>query len=116
MFELNGVASHVQVENAEGYAHPVVRRWRPFDLILANILADPLIELAPALRRHLAPDGRAVLSGLLDRQADAVVAAHRREGLELVDRAGSRPLGGAGIRPSGRRGEAFRALKPSTQA
>ena len=83
---LNGVASHVQVENAEGYVHRVVRRWRPFDLILANILADPLIELAPALRRHLTPDGRAVLSGLLDRQADAVVAAHRREGLELVDR------------------------------
>ena len=63
----------------------------PFDLILANILADPLIELAPALRAHLAPGGRAVLSGLLDRQADAVVAAHRRQGLRLLDQAQQGP-------------------------
>lgn len=81
---LNGVARHVRVEQAEGYAHALVRRTRPFDLVLANILADPLIELAPALRAHLAPGGRAVLSGLLDRQADAVVAAHRRQGLRLI--------------------------------
>ncbi len=68
-----------------------MRRRRPFDLILANILADPLIELAPALRAHLAPGGRAVLSGLLDRQADAVVAAHRRLGLRLLDQAQEGP-------------------------
>jgi ribosomal protein L11 methyltransferase len=85
--ELNKVAGHVQVEFGEGYGHPAIRRLRPFDLVLANILADPLIELAPALARHLTADGHAVLSGLLDRQADAVIAAHRRVGLELVDRA-----------------------------
>lgn len=89
--ELNGVAEHVRVEFGEGYAHPAIRGLRPFDLVLANILADPLIELAPALARHLAPDGHAVLSGLLDRQAEAVIAAHRREGLELVDRADGGP-------------------------
>jgi len=88
---LNGVAEHVRVELGEGYGHPAVRRLRRFDLVLANILADPLIELAPALARHLAPGGHAVLSGLLDRQADAVIAAHRREGLELVDRADHGP-------------------------
>lgn len=71
---------------AEGYRHPKVRVGRPFDLILANILADPLIELAPDLRRHLAPGGYAVLSGLLDRQAEAVLRAHRRQGLRLVAR------------------------------
>ncbi|MGE3295638.1 MAG: 50S ribosomal protein L11 methyltransferase, partial [Geminicoccaceae bacterium] len=88
---LNGVAEHVRVELGEGYGHPFVRRLRPFDLVLANILADPLIELAPTLARHLAPAGHAVLSGLLDRQAEAVIAAHRREGLELVDRADQGP-------------------------
>jgi ribosomal protein L11 methyltransferase len=85
--ELNNVAGHVRVEFGEGYDHPAIRRLRPFDLVLANILADPLIELAPALARHLTADGHAVLSGLLDRQAAAVIAAHRRVGLELVDRA-----------------------------
>ena len=64
---------------------------RPYDLILANILADPLVELAPALRAHLAPGGRAVLSGLLDRQAEAVVAAHRRQGLQLLGQAQQGP-------------------------
>ena len=49
--ELNGVGERVRAELAEGYGHPFVRRRRPYDLILANILADPLIELAPALRR-----------------------------------------------------------------
>lgn len=88
---LNGVAAHVHVELGDGYGHPAVRTLRPFDLVLANILADPLIELASALTRHLAPGGHAVLSGLLDRQADAVIAAHRREGLELVGRADHGP-------------------------
>jgi ribosomal protein L11 methyltransferase len=83
---LNGVAGRVRVVEAEGYRHPLVRRRAPFDLILANILADPLIELAPELRRHLAAGGHAVLSGLLDRQAEAVIAAHCRQGLHLVGR------------------------------
>ena len=82
--DLNGVGSRVRTVLAEGYAHSLVRLRRPFDLILANILADPLIELAPALRANLAPGGHAVLSGLLDRQAEAVVAAHRRQGLRLI--------------------------------
>ena len=83
--ELNGVGQRVRTELVDGYGHPRVRRLRPYDLILANILADPLIELAPALRAHLAPGGRAVLSGLLDRQAEAVIAAHRSQGLRLLE-------------------------------
>jgi ribosomal protein L11 methyltransferase len=82
---LNGVGPAVRAVLADGYRHPEIRRSRPFDLILANILADPLIELAPALRAHLAAGGRVVLSGLLDRQAWAVVAAHRRQGLRLLN-------------------------------
>ncbi|MFO1074040.1 MAG: 50S ribosomal protein L11 methyltransferase [Geminicoccaceae bacterium] len=82
----NGVRGRVEVLLGEGYAHKAIRRAAPFDLILANIFADPLIELAPALRRHLAPGGHAVLSGLLARQAPAVVAAHRRQGLHICRR------------------------------
>jgi ribosomal protein L11 methyltransferase len=82
---INRVAARVQTLVSEGYAAPAIRRT-PFDLILANILADPLIELAPDLARHLAAGGHAVLSGLLDRQADAVARAHIRCGLRLLHR------------------------------
>jgi ribosomal protein L11 methyltransferase len=83
---INGVASRVRTLVSEGYAAGAIRRAAPFDLILANILADPLIELAPALARHLASGGHAVLSGLLDRQAEAVTAAHTRHGPRLTHR------------------------------
>ena len=45
----------------------------PFDVVVANILANPLIALAPALARRLRHGGRIVLSGILDAQADAVI-------------------------------------------
>jgi len=48
-----------------------------FDLLLANILAGPLTELAEHLARQLLPGGHLVLSGILDEQADAVAAAYR---------------------------------------
>jgi ribosomal protein L11 methyltransferase len=53
----------------------------PYDLIIANILAGPLIGLAPALARALVPGGRLILAGLLDHQAEAVTAAYRRQGM-----------------------------------
>lgn len=77
----NGVASRVRCLVSDGYGSAVLRRSGPFDLILANILADPLCDMARATARNLAPGGIAVLSGLLDRQADRVVAAHRPWGL-----------------------------------
>jgi ribosomal protein L11 methyltransferase len=70
---------------SEGYANPRLRATGPFDLITANILADPLCALARGTARHLAPGGIAVLSGLLDRQAERVLAAHRLAHLRLVD-------------------------------
>lgn len=56
-----------------------------YDLILANILADPLVTLAPNVARALAPSGIAVLSGLLVRQAERVIAAYRSRGFSVVD-------------------------------
>jgi ribosomal protein L11 methyltransferase len=56
------------------------------DLILANLQADVLCELAPALAAKLAPDGRAILSGILREQVDEVVAAYARAGLVLDGR------------------------------
>jgi ribosomal protein L11 methyltransferase len=79
----NGVAGRVRVRWSEGYRSPAVRAARPYDLILANILADPLCEMARDLARHLAPGGTAILSGLFDRQAGRVIEAHRAVGLRL---------------------------------
>lgn len=82
----NHVASRVRAAVSDGYGNPLIRRAGPFDLVFANILADPLIEMAGDLRRHLAPGGAAILSGLLARQAPAVLAAHRRHGLREIAR------------------------------
>jgi ribosomal protein L11 methyltransferase len=82
----NGVAARVRCLASDGYGSAALRRSAPFDLILANILADPLCAMARATARNLAPGGAAVLSGLLGRQADRVLAAHRPFGLRLRDR------------------------------
>ena len=81
----NRVGRDVTAVLADGYRHHVIRGKAPFDLIFANILADPLCAMAPALRRHLAPGGHAILAGLLDSQAPAVIDVHRGQGLRLVD-------------------------------
>ncbi len=74
--ELNEVAARVECVTATGFHHPAFAAWRPFDLIVANILARPLMQLAPAMARHVRPGGSLVLSGILDRQRRAVIAAY----------------------------------------
>jgi ribosomal protein L11 methyltransferase len=70
---------------AEGVDHPLYRELAPFDLVIANILAQPLIELAPSIAATLAPGGTLILAGLLDTQAAAVASAYRREGMRPAD-------------------------------
>ena len=65
---------------------PLLTARAPFDLIIANILAGPLIELAPNFAKALAGGGMVVLAGLLDTQADSVAGAYEAEGLKLRDR------------------------------
>jgi ribosomal protein L11 methyltransferase len=83
---LGRARGQVELAVAAGLDHPRLRARAPFDLILANILAGPLIGLAPSVAGALAPGGRLVLAGLLDGQAEAVVAAYRRHGLMLTGR------------------------------
>ena len=70
---------------ADGMESPMLAARAPFDLLIANILAGPLIELAPAFANALAPGGTIVLAGLLDTQAEAVVNAYSAQGLKLLD-------------------------------
>jgi ribosomal protein L11 methyltransferase len=71
---------------ADGMHSPMLSARSPFDLIVANILAGPLIELAEDFTHALAPGGTAVLAGLLNTQIDAVTAAYEALGFTVADR------------------------------
>ncbi|ARS26586.1 50S ribosomal protein L11 methyltransferase [Sphingomonas sp. KC8] len=79
------LSSRVELITAAGLAHPRLHARSPYDLVIANILAGPLIELAPVLAGSLLPGGSLILAGLLDTQADRVAAAYRRQGMRLAD-------------------------------
>lgn len=82
----NGLDGKVECVEAMGFDHPLIEGAAPFDLIFANILKQPLIDLVPDMARYLAPGGRAILSGILTTQADDVAAAYAAGGLTLQRR------------------------------
>lgn len=82
----NGVGRCVATRWSRGYLSRAIRRRRPYDLVLANILARPLARMAVDLGRALEPGGFAVLAGLTEWQAPYVLAAHRARRLSLVKR------------------------------
>ena len=71
---------------ADGMDHPLIEARAPYDLLIANILAGPLVELAPSFANAVAPGASVILAGLLDTQAEAVIAAYEAEGMEPVER------------------------------
>jgi len=78
--------NQIELIVAAGLAHRRLKARLPYDLLIANILAGPLIELAPVLGRAVLPGGSLILAGLLDSQAEAVAQAYRRQGFYLADR------------------------------
>jgi ribosomal protein L11 methyltransferase len=82
----NGVGALVPVIEASGLAHPAIARQGPFDLIVANILAGPLLALAPAMGRAARRGATIILSGLLVHQAPRIAAAYAAAGMPLVRR------------------------------
>ena len=81
----NGVGGRIHAVAAAGLDHPALRRGGLYDLIVANILAGPLIMLAPSISRAIEPGGTLLLSGLLIPQAPQVIAAYRAAGFALVE-------------------------------
>lgn len=81
---INGMAQRIAVTRADGVRHAWLRQSKPFDLVIANILAGPLIRLAPDLARTVRRAGTLVLSGLLIHQASQVIAAYRAAGFHLI--------------------------------
>ena len=82
----NGLLGRVECVEAVGFDHPLIEGAAPYDLVFANILKQPLIDLVPDMARYVAPGGHAILSGILATQADAVVAAYAAGGLALETR------------------------------
>lgn len=82
----NGVADAVTLLCGDGFRDARVRKGGPYELILANILAEPLCRMAEDVKRHLAPGGLVILSGLLTTQERQVTARYRAAGLVLVKR------------------------------
>lgn len=79
---INHAASGIVTAAAPGFHHSVFREHGPFDLIIANILARPLMKLAPELVNHLSDDGTVILSGILSAQRWKVIAAYNGAGLK----------------------------------
>ena len=83
---VNGLAARCRIAAGDGFSAPLVRAGAPFDLLCANILARPLMAMAPAAARVIRPGGFAVLSGLLTHQERMVFAAWRLCGFVMARR------------------------------
>src|ERR1700688_926757 len=81
---LNGAGDLVETIRSSGFSAPEFAHRAPFDLVLANILANPLRQMATPMARHLAASALVILSGLLPHQAQGVTAAYRTRGLVLA--------------------------------
>ena len=77
---LNGVGDLCRFVHAIGLRNDELQAGLPYDLVVANILAGPLMELAESFSAAVRPGGRALLSGLLLEQADDILAVYRRWG------------------------------------
>lgn len=79
----NGLDGRVICIEAAGFGHQMLEDNAPYDLVLANILKQPLIDLAPQMAAMVAPDGRIILSGILTTQADEVTEIYAAQGFAL---------------------------------
>lgn len=83
---VGGGAGRLTMVIAAGMEHPLLEAAGPYDLLIANILAGPLVELAPDFAGAVVPGGSVLLAGLLETQEPTVRAAYRRAGLRLAGR------------------------------
>lgn len=80
----NRVAEQIRCVTATGFHSTAFTDSGPFGLIIANILARPLMRMAPDIKRHLAPGGSVILSGILASQRWQVLAAYNGQGMRHV--------------------------------
>ncbi|MCB5408486.1 50S ribosomal protein L11 methyltransferase [Pseudogemmobacter faecipullorum] len=83
---VNDLAGRIDCLEAAGFDHRRLKAGAPWDLVFANILKGPLIELAPAMKAMTASGSKLILSGLLAVQAEGIIAAYVEQGFRLEDR------------------------------
>ena len=83
---INGLEGRVECIEAAGFDHRRLTAAAPFDLVFANILKGPLVELAPAMARNTATGAQVILSGLLVVQAETIISTYEGQGFTLRDR------------------------------
>ena len=74
------------VVEADGLQHRALRKKAPYDLMIANILAPPLLQMAPDIKNAMQARGHLILSGLLRTQSRTIEARYRGQGFTLVKR------------------------------
>jgi len=84
--KVNDLDGRVKCVVAAGFGAPELEAAAPFDLVFANILKGPLIDLAPDMASNLQEGGYAILSGILNEQADEVIAVYAQNGINLAYR------------------------------
>ena len=75
--------------HSDGFTHALIRARAPYDLIIFNLLAEPIVQMAPEVKSHLADDGVCILSGILAWMASDVETAYSRLGfttLKIISR------------------------------
>lgn len=82
---LNGTSDLTEFVACLGLDDARISARAPYDLIIANIVAGPLVAIAPDVAAALAPGGAVVLSGILDWQRDEVAGVYEAQGLRVVD-------------------------------
>ena len=82
----NGLDGRVSCVEAAGFDAPALEAKAPFDLVFANILKGPLVALAPDMAARLSNGGYAILSGILNEQADEIIGVYAQNGINLVHR------------------------------
>ncbi len=80
----NDVDKQIVAFQSDGYNNPQITNNAPYDLIMSNILANPLKEFAGFLAQNLSSGGYAIISGFIDNQIDEVITAHKAYGLQLI--------------------------------
>jgi ribosomal protein L11 methyltransferase len=82
----NAAGAYVRPVTASGVRHPALVREAPYDLIFANILARPLMRLAPSIASVASANAVLILSGLLARDVNGILSTYRQQGFRLIAR------------------------------
>ncbi len=82
---INDLAGKIEVVECAGFDHPDIHKGGPYDLIMANILKGPLVDLASDMAQHAEAKGYVVLSGILNDQAEEVIKAYGGNDFVLHD-------------------------------